>query len=110
MKRYKVMLTEPALEDLQEIVKYISNEFKEPAIAKRLVGKIKEAVMSLVEMPTRHAIVTDERLASQEIRKLMVENYIVFYVISEKDGAVTVIRVLYGRRDWENLLDLNRKP
>ncbi len=104
MKRYKVLMTEPAADDLQEIARYISRELREPAIAQRLVGKIKEAVMSLADMPTRYAPVGDERLASQGIRKLIVDNYILFYVVSEKDMAVTVVRILYVRRDWLNLL------
>jgi len=104
MKQYKILMTGPAADDLQSIAGYIADELLEPAIAKKLVGKIKEAVMSLVILPTRHALVADERLAAQGIRKLTVENYIAFYVISEKDETVTVIRILYGRRDWEHLL------
>lgn len=104
MKQYKVLMTKPAADDLQAIAEYISEELLEPVIAKNLVGKIKEAVMSLDKLPIRHALVTDERLAAQGIRKLIVENYIAFYVISEKDETVTVIRILYGRRDWEHLL------
>ncbi|UNC93970.1 type II toxin-antitoxin system RelE/ParE family toxin [Candidatus Contubernalis alkaliaceticus] len=38
------------------------------------------------------------------MRRLIVENYIVFYMISEKDEIVMVIRILYSRRDWEHLL------
>ncbi|MGI6487748.1 MAG: type II toxin-antitoxin system RelE/ParE family toxin [Syntrophomonadaceae bacterium] len=38
------------------------------------------------------------------IHKLMVGNYIIFYVISEEDAAVTVVRILYGRRNWASLL------
>jgi len=104
MKQYKVLMTEPAVEDLQLIARYIADELLEPAIAKKLVGKIKEAVMSLAKLPARHSMVTDERLSAQGIRKLLVENYIVFYVTSERDGAVTVLRILYGRRDWEQLI------
>ncbi len=104
MKQYKVLMTEPAVDDLQGIVQYISDELLEPVIAKKLVGKIKEALMSLDKLPTRHALVADERLAAQGIRKLIVENYIAFYMISEKDETVTVIRILYSRRDWEHLL------
>lgn len=52
----------------------------------------------------RYALVVDERLTALGIRKLIVENYIVFYVISKKDESVTVIRILYGKRDWEYLL------
>ncbi len=104
MKRYKILMTEPAADDLLKIAEYIAKELREPANARKLVGKIKEAVISLAEMPARHATVADERLAAQGIRKLPVENYIVFYVVSEKEGTVTIIRILYGRRDWEHLL------
>ncbi len=104
MKRYRILMTEPAADDLLRIAEYIAKELREPITAQKLVEKIKEAVMSLIHMPTRHALVADEYLAVQGIRKLPVENYIVFYVISEKDGTVTVIRILYGRRDWEQLL------
>ena len=97
-------MTEPAADDLRSIAQYIADELLEPDIARKLVGKIKEAVMSLAELPTRHALVADDCLAAQGIRKLLVENYVVFYVISKKDETVTVVRILYGRRNWEHLL------
>lgn len=104
MKDYKVLLTQPAISDLKGIADYIAGELKEPALAKRLVGKIKGAIMSLSEMPHRHALAADEDLAAQGIRWLMVDSYMVFYVVSEKDATVVAIRILYGRRDWLNLL------
>ncbi|MFA7467944.1 MAG: type II toxin-antitoxin system RelE/ParE family toxin [Desulfotomaculaceae bacterium] len=104
MKRYRILMTEPAAGDLQQIAEYIAKELREPITARKLVDKIKEAIISLAEMPTRHSTVNDERLATAGIRNFPVANYIVFYVISEKNETVTVIRILYGRRDWEHLL------
>jgi len=104
MKSCKVLMTQPAANDLQGIAGYITNELREPAVAKKLVNRIKEVVMSLAELPTRHALVADERLAVQGIRKLMVDNYIIFYVVAEKAAAITVVRILYSRRDWASLL------
>ena len=104
MKRYKVLLSHPAIDDLQVTARYIAEELKEPAAAKKLVAKIREAVMSLSDLPTRHDLVINERLAALGIRKLLVENFIVFYVISDKDKEVKVVRILYGRRGWEQLL------
>ncbi|MDD2443652.1 MAG: type II toxin-antitoxin system RelE/ParE family toxin [Desulfotomaculaceae bacterium] len=49
-------------------------------------------------------VVVDERLALCGIRKALVENYIVFYVISTEDKVVTIMRILYSRRNWEHLL------
>lgn len=104
MKRYRILMTEPAADDLQQIIDYIAKELREPVTARSLAGRIKEAVLSLAGMPARHTPVTDEHLAAQGIRKLPVENYIVFYVVSEMDKTVTVIRILYGRREWKPLL------
>ena len=104
MKGYRVLMTQPAADDLQGIASYIANELREPSIAINLVNRIKEAVMSLSEMPARHSLIADENLAIQQIRKIMVDNYIVFYTVSEQDATVTVIRILYGRRDWVSLI------
>lgn len=104
MKQYRILMSEPAAEDLEQIAEYIVKELREPVIARNLLGKIKKAVMGLAYMPTRHALVNDEHLAAQGIRKLIVENYIVFCVVSEEDDMITIIRILYDRRNWEHLL------
>ena len=104
MNSYKVLMTEPAANDLLGIAHYITDELRAPAGASRLVVKIREAVMSLSKLPTRHPLVADERLALQGIRKIPVDNYIIFYLISQMDETVTVIRILNGSRNWVNLL------
>jgi len=104
MKGYKILMTQPAADDLKDITAYIANELREPAIAKKFVEKIKEVIMSISEMPARHSLVADEKLANQGIRKILVDNYLVFYIVSKKFETVTVVRILYARRDWNNLL------
>jgi addiction module RelE/StbE family toxin len=98
------MITEPAEADLHEIADYIAVELKEPSAAQHLMAKLAEAILELEQMPLRYALVSDERLAYQGIRKLVVENYLVFYVVSEKNKVVTIIRVLSGKREWNSLL------
>jgi len=104
MERYKILMTIPAINDLREIAAYISNDLKESITAQKLIDKMEKAVTSLAEIPTRHGLVADKRLARRGIRKLLVDNYLVFYVVSGQDATVTVIRILYSRRDWEHLL------
>ena len=105
MKKYSVFMTHTATEDLKGIASYVANELKEPSIAKKLVQTIKEAVMSLDQMPTRYSLLRDASLAFQGIRRLMVDNYMVFYIVAEEEAKVTIVRILYVRRDWVNLLD-----
>jgi plasmid stabilization system protein ParE len=48
--------------------------------------------------------VPDEYLAEKGIKFVMIKNYMMFYTINEDEKTVIVIRFLYGRRDWKNIL------
>lgn len=104
MGTYDIQITEPAEKDLYEIGAYISNELLERETAKNVISKIAKGINSLEDMPLRNTLVADERLAYKGIRKITVDNYIVFYSVTEESKTVTIIRILYGRRDWMNLL------
>jgi toxin ParE1/3/4 len=104
MESYRVYLTRYAMRDLRQAFSYITYELREPPAAKKLAERIKTSVMGLAELPFRHALVSDENLASQGFRQTMVDNYMIFYLVSEDDNTVTVVRILYGKRNWINLL------
>lgn len=104
MSSYDIDITKPAEKDLHEIGRYISEELLKPDKAVKVVDKIADEIFKLEEMPFRNAIVDDDKLASQGIRKFIIDNYIVFYVVNEEKKRVTVVRILYNRRDWINIL------
>jgi len=104
MDQYRVLITRSAQNDLMDISSYIRDELKEPAIAIKLVEKLKVSIMSLSTFPLRYNLVVDERLSAQGFRKFIIDNYLVFYLVSEKEQTVNVVRILYGKRDWEHLL------
>lgn len=104
MSTYDIQITEPAERDLYEIGAYISKELLEPETAKKVISKIAKGVNSLEDMPLRNSLVDDDRMAYKGIRKIMVDNYIVFYIVTEESKIVTIIRIVYSRRDWINLL------
>lgn len=104
MNAYNIQITQPAEEDLYEIGTYISKELLEPETAKKVISKIAKGINSLEDMPLRNSLVADEKLAYKGIRKIMMDNFIVFYIVTEESKTVTIIRILYSRRDWLNLL------
>lgn len=104
MSKYNIEITEPAEKDLYGIGQYIAKELLEPAIAKKVVEKIGEVILKLEELPLRNALVTDEKLALRGIRKIIMDNYIVFYIVTEEQKTVTIVRILYGRRNWISLI------
>ncbi len=105
--KYKVVITEPAEEDLRNAILYIANDLKNIIAAKNLLNEVENTINSLSEMPKRFHIVDDELLALQKIRMAQVKNYLVFYVVREETKSVTVLRILYARRDWMGILKNN---
>ena len=104
MAEYKIEITARAKQDLREIHAYIAGNLKEPKTAERLLDKIESEILTLNDMPLRHAVERDEHVRLRNLRKLIVDNYLVFYTVGKKTETVFIIRVLYARRDWVNLL------
>ena len=102
MKEYNIEYSKEAKQDLIGIKRYIKYNLQEPNTAQKLISKIKMEIDQLKNNPTIYAIIEDELIRKLEIRKLIVNNYIVFYRI--KNENVQIVRIMYGRRNWINLL------
>ena len=108
MGKYNVYLSEPAEQDLDEISIYISTQLLVPETAEDLIDTFYQAMSSLSSMPKRHPLVNDVFLANLGYRMLPVKSYLVFYSVNEMPNGlreVNIERVLYGRRDWQNILN-----
>ena len=104
MDVYSVNITEPAETDLRDIARYIPSQLNAPTTALNMVRTIREAIAKLETGALLYPLVRDDRLAALGYRPLIIKNYIAFYVVNEKEKTVDVDRILYGRRDWQNLL------
>ena len=104
MKTYKLQFSQTAENDLMDIYLYVKNQLLEPKIADILIRKLESEILSLSNMPQRFSLVTDQRLSRLGIRKTIVDNYIVFYLVEEKTNTVYIVRILYARRDWVSIL------
>ena len=102
MAEYKIEITARAKRDLREVHAYISGVLKAPDVADKLLDKIETEILTLKSMQLRHAVERDEQLKLRNLRKLIIDNYLVFYIFNEKTETVFVVRILYARRDWLN--------
>jgi toxin ParE1/3/4 len=101
---FTVNYTTPAEEDLISIFEYISNILKAPSAAENLLNEIEEQTKVLEENPFIYPLAKDEYINKQGIRHIGVKNYFLFYTIEEGRNIISVIRIMYARRDWINLL------
>jgi len=93
-----------ARQDMAEIARYISHELCNPQAAEKLAYEMIEAAGRLCIFPYANAIHAAIKPLPREYRKQIVQNYIMFYWVDEKEKLVTVARVIYARRDYEKLL------
>ena len=102
MKKYNIEYSMESKQDLIDIKRYIKYNLQEPNTAQKLITKIKKEIDSLKDNPEMYSIIDDDIIKRFKIRKLVIDNYIVFYRINNEN--IQIVRVMYGRRNWITLL------
>ncbi|MFA7468317.1 MAG: type II toxin-antitoxin system RelE/ParE family toxin [Desulfotomaculaceae bacterium] len=101
MPKYLINITEAAEQDLADIVDYIAND--NPTAALELAEKIEQSVLQLEEFPLIGAIPKNRRLTRKGYRILIVDNYLVFYVLLNNE-TIEIRRIISGKRDYKFLI------
>ena len=104
MRKYRIQFSKDARKDLIDTYSYIKYNLQEPAIAKKLIVKIREEINKLKDNPTMYEVIKDEIIKKRVIRKIKVNNHIVFYKVEEKNKIVEIVRIMHGRRTWTKIL------
>lgn len=101
---YKLEYLPTALNDMIEIVNYISAELKNPIAASHLSEEFIKAAEGITDFPYSNPVYTPMRPLKHEYRKIVVDNYIIFYWVEEASKVITIARVLYGKRDYGKII------
>ncbi|MBI4699353.1 MAG: type II toxin-antitoxin system RelE/ParE family toxin [Nitrospirae bacterium] len=99
-KKYRIKYLPSAQRDLVEITEYI--KIDSPVSASKFLDRFDRSVVKLVNFPLMGQIPKDNRLMGMKYRVLVIDNYLVFYVV--KDTIVEVRRILHGKRRYSFLL------
>ena len=99
-----VVFTVPAEYDLLDIEYYIYVELNSPQAYERIVDGILGAAEKLEDFPEDHPFLDDELLRRLGLRMTRFDNYNIFYYYNEQQDIVYIIRVLYNKADWKNIL------
>ena len=97
-------LTGKAEADLDNILSYVSVQLSNPQAAAAFLEKLQDAISEACSFPESGSPVDNEFLPSKAIRKKQVGNYIVYYFPDEKAETVNILRILYGRRNLDEIL------
>lgn len=103
---YDVKITKQAKEQMAQIVDYISDELFAPEAAINLLDKLEKSIMAITEFPERYQLIDEEPWRSEGVRKIVVNNFLVYYWINTQERKVHVTAVIYTKRDQLKQLKL----
>ena len=100
MYEFKVVVSSPAQNDFLEIAERI--KMQPPEEAALQFENILEKTKVLTTQPDSCPYARDSQLRLRGYRMLTVDDYIYFFVISDKN--VIIRRILYARRQYDRLM------
>jgi plasmid stabilization system protein ParE len=104
---YRLRFSKIYDEDVHSSYNYIKNKLEAPMAAENLIIEILEKLNKIKKNPNIRPLVQDKYLASLGYRAINVKNYIIFYIIGNDQKYINVIRFLYNKRNWINILKEN---
>ncbi len=67
----------------------------------KIVDEVEERIALLEEYPLSGSLVQDGVLQMKGYRKLIINNYIALYTVDDQQQEVHIIRIIYGKRDYQ---------
>ena len=98
-KKFKIVYLPVAQEDLLDILDYIKKD--NPAAAVQFIERIDKTIGKLSTFPYLGKVPKDDRLKVMGYRMLIIDNFIIFYVVKK---VIEIRRVIHGSRRYEFLL------
>ena len=105
-KKYKILLSKDALQDIKDNKSYILKNFKYREYAENFSKKIKKAIKELNPFAEGYEK-TGFLIEGLEVYFKPYSTYLIFFVI--EDSTVTVIRVLKDRMYWQAIINRMKK-
>ncbi len=99
-----IHITRAAERDLNSAADYIEFVLLNPQAADDLLDEAEKKIGELSTFPEKFALVDDPVLKAWGIRFTLIKNYLAFYVISEDNHTISILRFLYEKRDWVPIL------
>ena len=89
---YEVVLTEPARDDLRDIVDFIAQDNPQAAVIFR--DRLIAEAETLIRFPYRGRLMR----RPENVRKLVYQSYLIVYRITESRRTVEILRFWHGAR------------
>lgn len=104
MKKYKIEITEIAKNDLEEIIFYLKHNLTNDIVANNYKDLFRNKIKTLENIAGSTQILDKGLTGHENIRKVNVRKYAIFYIINEDINVVTILRIGHLSMDLEKYL------
>ena len=101
---YKLIISELAHQDLNNIVSYIAVQLSNPTAASDFLDEVDKCYSYLKSNPMMYSKCYDSRLEKEGYRKAVIKNYILVYKVGESAKTVSILRYFYGAQNYTKLI------
>ena len=102
--KWGYQLTQKADADLDDIVGYIAVELANPKAVSDFLDKLQESIEEARAFQESGSLVINEFVPNTKIRKKLTGNYIMYYLPDSAEKMIFVLRIVYGRRNMDEIL------
>lgn len=102
MAKSRVRYSPEALNDLDEIWSYISNELQNPTSASETIDNIMDTIDGLNDFPEMGPTLSSITGIESVFRFLVCKSYMAFYHLNGRIASID--RILYGKNDYIRIL------
>lgn len=99
----KIKYSLVALKDLDGIINYISEGLSNQKAAKDLFNKFEASINDLALFPESSQVLENEYVY-KEIRKKIVDNYLILYTIDYDKNMIYIIRIIYAKMNITEII------
>jgi len=99
---YEVLVSPEADADLDQIIRYIAIDLRNPEAASALADKIDARLNDLETMPNKFAFCKDAVLRAMGYRRASVGNYLILYRVNEDSRQVLIAHYYHTLQDYEH--------
>jgi len=95
---FKIKYLPETIIDREKIRLYLSTFYA--GTSRKFFALLKEKTARLKEFPYSCPVYEDE----SDYRKLIVDDYLVFYIVNEGDNIIEIHRIIHGSKNLEDVL------
>ena len=95
----KVVLFPKAKSDLENIFKYIASNLVNTEAALKLISEFEIKFDELVLFPKAYPLIDNPKLEDKNLRKCLVENFLIVYRYIERSTTIEIVRVIHIKED-----------